>query len=108
MYISVHHFFPCIFHVVCASFSALATRKLADAKAVLSGIWALVKYGFKGQGPPNLRDSRGGGVTNKVGSTRGLCDIELWVWNGSGYRPSRHLSKDICCWCHPDLIVTNK
>ena len=36
MYIS------CIFHVVCASFSALATRKLADAKAVFSGIWALV------------------------------------------------------------------
>ena len=35
MYIS------CIFHVVCASFSALATRKLADAKAVFSGIWAL-------------------------------------------------------------------
>ena len=34
MYIS------CIFHVVCASFSALAMRKLADAKAVLSGIWA--------------------------------------------------------------------
>ena len=34
MYIS------CIFHVVCASFSALATRKLADAKAVFSGIWA--------------------------------------------------------------------
>ena len=32
MYIS------CIFHVVCASFSALATRKLADAKAVFSGI----------------------------------------------------------------------
>ena len=36
MYIS------CIFHVVCASFSALATQKLADAKAVFSGIWALV------------------------------------------------------------------
>ena len=35
MYIS------CIFHVVCASFSALATRKLANAKVVLSGIWAL-------------------------------------------------------------------
>ena len=35
MYIS------CIFHVVCASFSALATRKLADAKAVFSGIWAI-------------------------------------------------------------------
>ena len=34
MYIS------CIFHVVCASFSALATRKLADTKAVFSGIWA--------------------------------------------------------------------
>ena len=34
MYIS------CIFHVVCVSFSALATRKLADAKAVFSGIWA--------------------------------------------------------------------
>ena len=34
MYIS------CIFHVVCASFSVLATRKLADAKAVFSGIWA--------------------------------------------------------------------
>ena len=35
MYIS------CIFHVVCASFSALATRKLADAKADSSGIQAL-------------------------------------------------------------------
>ena len=35
MYIS------CIFHVVCASFSALATRKLADAKADSSGIWTL-------------------------------------------------------------------
>ena len=35
MYIS------CIFHVVCASFSALATRKLADAEANSSGIWAL-------------------------------------------------------------------
>ena len=28
-----------IFHVVCASFSMLATRKLADAKADSSGIW---------------------------------------------------------------------
>ena len=36
MYIS------CIFHVVCASFSALATRKLADTEANSSGIWALV------------------------------------------------------------------
>ena len=36
MYIS------CIFHVVCASFSALATRKLADAKADSSGKWALL------------------------------------------------------------------
>ena len=36
MYIS------CIFLVVCASFSALARRKLADAKAVFSGIWALM------------------------------------------------------------------
>ena len=36
MYIS------CIFHVVCASFSALATRKLADAEANSSGIWALL------------------------------------------------------------------
>ena len=35
MYIS------CIFHIVCASFSALATRKLADAEANSSGIWAL-------------------------------------------------------------------
>ena len=35
MYIS------CTFHVVCATFSALATRKLADAKANSSGIWAL-------------------------------------------------------------------
>ena len=35
MYIS------CIFHVVCASFSALATRKFADAEANSSGIWAL-------------------------------------------------------------------
>ena len=34
MYIS------CIFHVVCASFFALATRELADAKADFSGIWA--------------------------------------------------------------------
>ena len=34
MYIS------CIFHVVCAPFSALATRELADAKADSSGIWA--------------------------------------------------------------------
>ena len=31
-----------IFHVVCASFSALATQKLADGKAVYSGIQALV------------------------------------------------------------------
>ena len=31
-----------IFHVVCASFSALAMRKLADAKADSSGIWALI------------------------------------------------------------------
>ena len=35
MYIS------CIFHVVCALFSALATRKLADAEANSGGIWAL-------------------------------------------------------------------
>ena len=35
MYIS------CIFHVVCATFSALATQKLADANPVSSGIWAL-------------------------------------------------------------------
>ena len=47
MYIS------CIFHVVCSSFSALATRKLADAEANSSGIWALewsswiVYYAFK-------------------------------------------------------------
>ena len=34
MYIS------CIFHVVCASFSALARRELADAKADSSGIQA--------------------------------------------------------------------
>ena len=34
MYIS------CIFHVVCASFSELATRKLVDAKADSSGIQA--------------------------------------------------------------------
>ena len=27
-----------IFHVVCSSFSALATQELADAKAVFSGI----------------------------------------------------------------------
>ena len=33
-------YMSCIFHVVCASFSALATRKLADAKADSSGIWA--------------------------------------------------------------------
>ena len=36
-------YISCIFHVVCASFSALATRKLADAKPVISGIWALVR-----------------------------------------------------------------
>ena len=36
MYIS------CIFHVVCAPFSALATRKTANAKADSSGIQALV------------------------------------------------------------------
>ena len=35
MYIS------CIFHVLCASFSALATQELANAKAVFSGIWAI-------------------------------------------------------------------
>ena len=35
MYIS------CTFHVVCATFSALATRKSADAKADSSGIRAL-------------------------------------------------------------------
>ena len=35
MYIS------CTFHVVCASFSALATRELADANTIFSGIWAL-------------------------------------------------------------------
>ena len=34
MYIS------CIFHVVCASFSALATQELADANPVSNGIWA--------------------------------------------------------------------
>ena len=38
MYIS------CIFHVVCASFFALATRELADAKADFSGIWAYHCY----------------------------------------------------------------
>ena len=31
-----------IFHVVCASFSALATRELADANPVPSGIWAYI------------------------------------------------------------------
>ena len=36
MYIS------CIFHVVCATFSALAMQKLADTNPVSSGIWALV------------------------------------------------------------------
>ena len=36
MYIS------CKFHVVCASFSVLATRELANANPVSSGIWALV------------------------------------------------------------------
>ena len=30
----------CLFHVVCASFSALATQELADAKADSSGIQA--------------------------------------------------------------------
>ena len=39
MYIS------CIFHVVCASFSALAMQKIADAKTDFSGIWA---YNSKG------------------------------------------------------------
>ena len=34
MYIS------CMFHVVCASFSALATQELADAKADSSGVQA--------------------------------------------------------------------
>ena len=38
MYIS------CIFHVVCATFSALTTRKLADAYPVSSGIWVLRFY----------------------------------------------------------------
>ena len=38
MYIS------CIFHLVCASFFALAMRKLVDAKADSSGIWALRPY----------------------------------------------------------------
>ena len=38
MYIS------CIFHVVCASFSALAMRKVADAEVNSSGIWALLFY----------------------------------------------------------------
>ena len=38
MYIS------CTFHVVCAPFSALATRKSADAKADSSGIQALDVY----------------------------------------------------------------
>ena len=41
MYIS------CILYVVCASFSALATQKLADAKAVFSGIRALVSENIK-------------------------------------------------------------
>ena len=41
MYIS------CLFHVVCASFSALATRKLAEAKTVFSGIWALENNVFE-------------------------------------------------------------
>ena len=40
MYIS------CIFHVVCASFSAWATRKLVDTKAVFSGIWAYLSQCF--------------------------------------------------------------
>ena len=46
MYIS------CIFHVVCASFSALATPELADAKADSSGIQALVmeKFQFRLEG----------------------------------------------------------
>ena len=34
-------YISCIFHVVCATFSALATRKLADANPVSRGIWAL-------------------------------------------------------------------
>ena len=38
MYISC--IYSCIFHVVYASFSALATQKLSDAKADSSGIWA--------------------------------------------------------------------
>ena len=47
MYIS------CIFHVVCASFSALATRELANAKAVFSGIWAKVSKKVFFQSPEN-------------------------------------------------------
>ena len=35
-----HVHISCIFHVVCASFSGLATRKLADAKADSIGIQA--------------------------------------------------------------------
>ena len=38
MYIS------CIFHVGCTSFSGLATRELANANPVSSGIWALVLH----------------------------------------------------------------
>ena len=52
MYIS------CIFHVVYASFSALATRILADAKADSSGIQALGTV-------TNYRE-RGGGLQNAL------------------------------------------
>ena len=49
MYIS------CRFHVVCASFSALATRELADANLVSSGIWALDERSYR-KCPPNDYD----------------------------------------------------
>ena len=55
-------YISCIFDVVCASFSVLATRKLAGAKADSSGIWALgyllkevsVSSIWKGRISPNL------------------------------------------------------
>ena len=44
-------YITCIFHVVYASFSELATRELADAKADSSGIQALM---FRSPGPGNI------------------------------------------------------
>ena len=50
MYIS------CIFNVVCASFSALAMRKLADAEANSGGIWALHRRLKRSNNPGSSRN----------------------------------------------------